>query len=132
MESRELEVIFLKKIEKVNNKFQLMPFVDLTYNPELTLPRVISRTRLNVDGAFQNKKDGIYEEITVYKHNISFTFINNDTVTFDEILQIHKLLKHEVKNNWESKRENKNYVVLNVTDILDISEIGRDGITVKY
>lgn len=132
MGSRELEVIFLKKIDKVNNKFQLMPFVDLIYNPKLTLPRVVSRTALVPAGAFMNKKEGIYEEITIYKHNISFTFVIDDTVSFDEILEIHKILKHEVKNNWESQRENKNYVVLEVTNILDISEIGRDGITRRY
>ncbi|MGL5460415.1 MAG: hypothetical protein ACRDBY_12445, partial [Cetobacterium sp.] len=104
MGSRELEVIFLKKIEKVNNKFQLMPFVDLIYNPKLTLPRVVSRTALVPEGAFMNKKEGVYEEITIYKHNISFTFVIDDTVSFDEILEIHKILKHEVKNNWESQR----------------------------
>lgn len=132
MESRELEVIFLKKIEKVNNKFQLMPFMDLIYNPKLTLPRVVSRTALVPTGTFMNKKEGVYEEITIYKHNISFTFVIDDTVSFDEILEIHKILKHEVKNNWESQRENKNYVVLEVTNIFDISEIGRDGITRRY
>ena len=132
MGSRELEVIFLKKIEKVNNKFQLMPFMDLIYNPKLTLPRVVSRTALVPTGTFMNKKEGVYEEITIYKHNISFTFVIDDTVSFDEILEIHKILKHEVKNNWESQRENKNYVVLEVTNIFDISEIGRDGITRRY
>lgn len=132
MGSRELEVIFLKKIENVNNKFQLMPFMDLIYNPKLTLPRVVSRTALVPTGTFMNKKEGVYEEITIYKHNISFTFVIDDTVSFDEILEIHKILKHEVKNNWESQRENKNYVVLEVTNIFDISEIGRDGITRRY
>lgn len=128
MESREFEVMLLKEVKKVKQNLMIIPFQDLIYCPKLKIPRCISRTSITVDNYFQSKD----KEITIYRYTTTLTFVLDDGMGRDDIVDIHKWLKNHLKNSWESNRAGKKYVIKEVSEIVDITDILVDGITQRY
>lgn len=132
MGSREFEVMLLKEVQKIKPQLMIIPFQDLVYSPRLKIPRCISRTTITQDNAFSKRTGLISKEITIYKYTTTLTFVLNETMSRDDVVDIHKYLKHNLKNTWESNRTGKEYVIKEVSEIFDVTDIELDGITERY
>lgn len=131
MESREFEVMILKEAKKIKPQLMIIPFQDLRYSPKLKIPRVVSRTTITQDTTFVKRVGLVSKEVTIYRYTTNLTFVLDNTMDRDDIVDIHKYLKHSVKNNWASNRSGE-YVIHEITDIIDISDIVSDGITQRF
>lgn len=128
MKNREVEIVILKKIQEINNKFNVYPVSDFKFNRELKLPRVVSQTinnkiisTLNDTIDIDNKYVG-YKEINTHKHYIQLTFVLNKNSSYDDVEKIRKALRHKVGTRYNFALNGINLIIQNVGQITDVSE----------
>src|SRR3712207_5998969 len=104
MKNRELEVVLLKEMQKIRPQFQIKPLVDFKHSEEKTLPRVVSRTLNNsIIEKYEVREDeekGIYKQIEVHRHTISFTFTLSKKESEEDVEEIRKHFSHIVGSEW--------------------------------
>jgi len=136
MKNRELEVVLLKEMQKIRPNFQIKPMVDFKHTEEKTLPRVISRTLNNsIVEKYEVREDeekGIYKQIEVRRHTVSFTFTLSKKESEEDVEAIRNRFSHIVGSEWWIDRERKELVIEEITDLIDISEYTKDGYTERY
>ena len=104
MDNRELEVFLLKEMKKINDKFQIKPFVDFKHDRKITLPRIVSRTLSNKTiNKFEDREEGKKEK---FEHKIGF--------------------------DWLIARSGKSIVIEEITATVDLSELTKDSYTERY
>lgn len=136
MKNRELEVVLLKEMQKIRSQFQIKPMVDFKHTEEKTLPRIVSRTLNNsIVEKYEERKDadkGIYQQIEVHRHTVSFTFTLSKKESEEDVEVIRNHFSHIVGSEWWIGRERKELVIEEITDLIDISEYTKDGYTERY
>lgn len=136
MKNRELEVVLLKEMQKIRPQFQIKPIGDFKHSEEKTFPRIVSRTLNNsIIERYEKRKDGekgIYQQIEVHRHTVSFTFTLSKKESEEDVEVIRNHFSHIVGSEWWIDREKKELVIEEITDLIDISEYTKDGYTERY
>ena len=132
MDNRELEVFLLKEMKKINDKFQIKPFVDFKHDRKLTLPRIVSRTLSNKTiNKFEDReegKKGIFKQYEVHQHVISFSFTLSENENFEDVRKIKEKFEHKIGFDWLIARSGKSIVIEEVTT----TELTKDSYTERY
>lgn len=110
--------------------------VDFKHSEEKTLPRIISRTLNNsIIERYEKRKDGekgIYQQIEVHRHTVSFTFTLSKKESEEDVEVIRNHFSHIVGSEWWIDRLGKELVIEEITDLIDISEYTKDGYIERY
>lgn len=139
MDNLELEILLLEKMKELNNKFQIVPFEHLSKaNGQLKLPRVLARTiSNNVIHRYTNDREdtekyGVFKQININKHIISFSFTLSKKDSFIDVAIIRDYFTNIEAVNWWIKLNGLNLVIEEVGEIKDITDNTASDILERY
>ena len=126
MKSKEIEILFLTWIEKLNGELQLFLFDDLAkLNGKLKLPRCMIKTiSSSVVGKYTNEKKEVGNYIRHFQ-----TSINKNLVTIsitgskeEEAAKIRDFFNNNLTMFWKKKMEKLDITVESVSELRSLSD----------